>query len=258
MSPAWGQPGSCSPSLAFRGLSHTYPGTTRPAIRGLDLEVGAGARVAIVGPSGAGKTTLAHLVQRFWDPDTGDILVGGTDIRQLDLDDLRRLIGLVSQNTSLFSGTIKENLLMARPSASPSELETACRHAALESTLTELPEGLNTWIGEQGRRLSGGQRQRLSVARTLLQQPAVLILDEPTAQLDGPTASALLRGIFRAFKGTTTLHITHRLADMENYDIIAVLDQGQMVQQGLHSDLVSHDGLYRRLWQAEHAKIAIN
>jgi len=251
--PAWGEHGGRSPTLVFQGLTHTYPGTTRPAISGLDLDVGAGARVALVGPSGAGKTTLAHLVQRFWDPEAGRILVAGTDIKALDLDDLRKSIGLVAQNTSLFSGTIKENLLMARPSASPSELQTACRHAALEATLNELPEGLNTWIGEQGRRLSGGQRQRLSVARTLLQEPAVLILDEPTAQLDGPTASALLQQIFQAFEGTTTLHITHRLVEMENYDTIVVLDQGKMVQKGSHSDLVSQEGLYRRLWDAEHA-----
>ncbi len=251
--PAWSQPGEHSPSLVFRGLSHTYPGTTRPAISGLDLEVGAGARVAVVGPSGAGKTTLAHLVQRFWDPDSGQVLIGGTDIRLSDLDDLRRSIGLVAQNTFLFSGTMAENLRLAQASASNSELETACRHAALESTLSELPKGLDTWIGEQGRRLSGGQRQRLSVAQTLLQKPAVLILDEPTAQLDGPTALGLLQQIFQAFEGTTTLHITHRLVKMERYDTIVVLDQGQMVQQGSHSDLVTRDGLYRRLWETEHS-----
>ncbi len=253
---AWDEPGEQSPSLIFRNLSHTYPGTTRPAISSLNLEVGAGARVAIVGPSGAGKTTLAHLAQRFWDPEAGQVLIGGIDIRQLDLDNLRRSIGLVSQNTSLFCGTIKENLLMAQPSASTSELQAACRHAALESTLSELPEGLDTWIGEQGQRLSGGQRQRLSVARTLLQKPTILILDEPTAQLDGPTASALLQQIFQAFEGTTTLHITHRLVEMENYDAIVVLDKGRMVQQGTHSDLVTRDGLYRRLWEAEHSMLS--
>ncbi len=253
--PAWGEPGGRSPSLIFQGLSHTYPGTTRPALSGLDLEVSAGARVAVVGPSGAGKTTLAHLVQRFWDPEAGRILIGGVNIRQLDLDDLRGSIGLVAQNTFLFSGTVAENLRLARPSAFTSELEAACRHAALESTLAELPEGLDTWIGEQGQRLSGGQRQRLSVARALLQKPAVLILDEPTAQLDGPTASALLQQIFQAFEGTTTLHITHRLVEMENYDTIVVLDQGQMVQQGSHPDLVTRDGLYRRLWEAEHSML---
>ncbi|MEN8163415.1 MAG: thiol reductant ABC exporter subunit CydC, partial [Acidobacteriota bacterium] len=249
--PAWSQPGGHSPSLIFQDLCHIYPGTTQPALNGLNLEIGAGARAAVVGPSGAGKTTLAHLVQRFWDPEAGRILIDHADIREMDLDNLRRSIGLVSQHTFLFSGTVAENLCLAQPSASTWELKNACRHAALESTLAELPEGLDTWIGESGQRLSGGQRQRLSVARALLQKPAVLILDEPTAQLDGPTASILLQQIFQAFEGTTTLHITHRLVMMEHYDIIVVLDQGRMVQHGSHSDLVARDGLYRRLWETE-------
>lgn len=253
--PRWVRPKAQSPSLVFQGLSLTYPEAPYPAITNLDLEIEAGTRVAIVGPSGAGKTTLAHLVQRFWDPGGGRILVDGSDIRQVDLDNLRRSIGLVSQNTFLFSGTIAGNLLLARPSASRGELEAACRTAELESTLAKLPEGLDTWIGELGRRLSGGQRQRLSVARTLLQRPAVLILDEPTAQLDGPTALVLLRHVFQAFEGTTTLHITHRLAMMERYDTIVVLDEGRMVQQGPHSELVKHDGLYRHLWNAEHSML---
>ncbi len=252
ITPAWARPSEQSPSLIFQGLSHTYPDTSRPAVSCLDLEIKGGARTAVVGPSGAGKTTLAHLVQRFWDPEAGRILIGGTDIRQLNLDVLRQSVGLVSQNTSLFSGTLRDNLLMAQPSASSEDLERACRLAALGSTLAELPEGLETWIGEQGRRLSGGQRQRLGIARTLLQRPAVLILDEPTAQLDGPTASVLLQQIFQAFEGTAILHITHRLVLMEHYDTIVVLDQGRVVQQGSHSDLVTNDGLYRRLWEAEH------
>lgn len=256
--PEWVRPGGPSPSLVFQRLSHTYPDTTCPAITDLDLEIKAGARVAVVGPSGAGKTTLAHLIQRFWDPDSGRILIGGLDIKKLDLDDLRRSIGLVSQNTSLFSGTIAENLLLARPSASRGELEAVCRTAELEPTLAALPETLDTWIGEQGQRLSGGQRQRLGIARTLLQGPAILVLDEPTAHLDGPMASTLLTQVFHAFEGTTTVHISHRLMMMETYDDIVVIDGGRSVQQGLHSDLVTRQGLYRRLWEAEHAGLAVS
>ncbi len=244
-----------SPSLIFNGVSHTYENTTRPALKSLDLSVRAGERIAVVGPSGAGKTTLAHLVQRFWDPTAGRILIDGIDIKHLDLDELRRSIGVVSQDTFLFSGTLAENLRLAQPSASRSELETVCRHAALESTINTMPEGLDTWIGEQGHGLSGGQRQRLSVARTLLQQPAILILDEPTAQLDGPTGSQLLHQIFQAFASTTTLHITHRLVEMENYDAIVVLDEGSLVERGTHSDLIECDGLYRRLWETEHSTL---
>lgn len=258
VTPAWVRPGGHSPSLTFQSLFHTYPEASHPAIRDLDLEIEAGARVALVGPSGAGKSTLAHLVQRFWDPDAGRILIDGSDIRQLDLDDLRRSVGLVSQNTSLFSGTIAENLLLAQPSASRDELEAVCLTAALDSTLATLPEGLDTWIGEQGQRLSGGQRQRLGIARTLLQAPAILILDEPTAQLDGPTAATMLTQIFQAFKKTTTLHISHRLVLMETYDAIVVIDDGRVVQRGLHSDLVTRQGLYRRLWAAEHAGLAVS
>lgn len=258
VTPSWVLPGTPSPSLAFRGLSHTYPGAFQPAIKDLNLEIGAGARVALVGPSGAGKSTLAHLVHRFWDPESGRILIDDSDIRHLNLGDLRRSIGLVSQDTSLFAGTIADNLLLARPSASIDELEAVCRTAALDSTLAAFPNGLDTWIGEQGQRLSGGQRQRLGLARTLLQEPAILILDEPTAQLDGPTATTMLAQIFQAFDGTTTLHISHRLVNMETYDAVIVIDGGQVVQQGLHSDLVTQHGLYRRLWDAEHSVLAVS
>jgi thiol reductant ABC exporter CydC subunit len=253
--PSWDQPDQSSHSLIFRGISHTYPGSSRPALSGLDLVLDPGACVGVVGPSGAGKTTLAHLVQRFWDPTAGRILINGINIKNLDLDDLRRSIGVVSQNTFLFSGTLADNLRLALPSASTSQLKTACRHAALERTIAGMPEGLDTWIGEQGQRLSGGQRQRLSVARALLQKPAILILDEPTAQLDGPTGALLLQQVFEVFAATTTLHITHRLVRMEHYDTIFVLDKGRMVQQGTHTDLIGCDGLYRRLWEAEHSML---
>lgn len=251
--PRWTQPGSQSPTLTFERVSHTYPDSSRPAIIDFNCRIKSGDRVAIVGPSGAGKTTLAHLIHRFWDPEAGRILVGGTDVKQMNLDDLRTSTGLVAQDTFLFNGTINENLLMARPDASADEVRLACHRAALTSTLDGFPDGLETWIAEFGQRLSGGQRQRLGVARILLQRPSLLILDEPTAQLDGPTALALLQEIFRAFDGTTTLHITHRLVMMEAYDTIVVLDQGRLVQLGPHATLVTRDGLYRRLWNAEHS-----
>ncbi len=251
--PEWTRPGAPSPSIVFEALTFSYPGTKRPALSGFDLSIPLGARIALVGASGAGKSTLVHLLQRFWDPDEGRVLIDGDDIRTIDLDLLRRSIGVVSQETFLFTGTIAENLLIASSTASREDLEFACRTAALDSISPESETGLDTWIGEGGRRLSGGQRRRVAVARTLVQHPAILVLDEPTAQLDGPTASQLLDEIFRAFERTTTIHITHRLVGMDRYDEIMVIDRGRVVERGRHENLVRSRGPYHRLWSAQHS-----
>ena len=251
--PEWTRPGAPSPSVVIEGLTFRYPGGGRAALSGFELSVPPGARIALVGSSGAGKSTLVHLLQRFWDPDAGRILIDGDDIRFVDLDLLRRSIGVVSQETFLFTGTVAENLLIASSTASREDLESACRTAALDRDSSGPETGLDTWIGEGGRRLSGGERRRVAVARTLVQQPAILVLDEPTAQLDGPTAAQLLNEIFRAFETTTTLHITHRLIQMDRYDEIVVIDRGRVADRGRHEDLVRSDGAYRRLWTAQHS-----
>lgn len=239
------------PPLQCDRVSFRFPSATAPAIDGLTLQIQPGQRLAVVGPSGAGKTTLVHLMMRFWDPDTGSIRIDGADIRKMRLKSLRRSFGVVSQQTHLFHGTISENLRLARPSATDGEIETACRSAAVHGAITEFSLGYDTFIGERGHRLSGGQRQRLAVARMLLQRPAVIVLDESTAHLDTVTAARLLGSVFEAAEGRTLIHITHRLVEMDRYDLVAVLDHGRLVQHAPHHELASQEGLYRRMLQAE-------
>lgn len=224
------------------------------ALQALSFRLVPGGRLALVGPSGAGKSTLVSLLLRFWDYSApsgrGEILLNGVELRQLVQDDVRRLIGVVSQRTELFSGTIADNLRLGRPSASQGELEWAARQAQLHDFIVSLPEGYRTWVGDEGMQLSGGQRQRLAIARLLLQEAPLWILDEPTAHLDPLTERELLRSLERLSVGRTTLWITHRLIGMEQMDEILVLDGGRVVQRGRHAELLA-GGLYRRLWERQ-------
>jgi len=239
------------PALQIRGLEFTYPGSNAPALAGLDLDLPPGRRVAVVGPSGAGKSTLAHLLLRFWDPTAGKILLAGRPVSDYSLDVLRRFVGVLSQRIDLFTGTVRDNLLLASPGADASALDQAASRAELLETIHGLPEGWDTWIGEQGLELSGGQRQRLAIARVLLRDPAILVLDEPTTGLDPLTERDLLRSLHRLMDGRTTILITHRLVAMDKMDDILVLDYGRIVERGTHHELLAKDGLYRQFYEAQ-------
>ena len=206
--------------------------------------------------SGAGKSTLAHLLLRFWDPTRGEIRLAGTRLKDYRLEDLRRTVGVLSQRTSLFSASLRDNVTLARPEATQEELDEAAHRAQLLQTISTLPEGWDTWIGEKGHRLSGGERQRVAIARMLLIDPPLLILDEPTTGLDTVTEKNLWRSLSALAEGRTTILITHRLESMDDMDRILVLDGGRMVESGTHRQLIARDGLYRLFHEAQKAEPA--
>lgn len=233
--------------LVVKGLTARHAGQDRDALAGLDLTLERGRRIAVVGPSGAGKTTLAQVLLRFLDPGAGSYTLAGVDACALDGDDVRRLVGLCAQDAHLFNSSIRENLLLARRDATEDELRDALGRARLLQWADGLPEGLDTLVGEHGARLSGGQRQRLALARALLADFPVLVLDEPAEHLDLRTADALTADLLGATEGRTTLLITHRLAGLEAVDEVVVLDGGQVVQHGPYAELAAVDGPLREM-----------
>ncbi|WEV26595.1 thiol reductant ABC exporter subunit CydD [Streptomyces sp. 71268] len=239
--------------LVVRGLTARYPGQRRPALAGFDLELVAGRRVAVVGPSGSGKTTLAQVLLRFLDPEAGTYTLAGADATGLSGDAVRRLVGLCAQDAHLFDSSLRENLRLARPGASTDELRAALAGARLLDWADGLPDGLDSLVGEHGARLSGGQRQRLALARALLADFPVLVLDEPAEHLDLPTADALTRDLLAATEGRTTVLITHRLAGLDAVDEVLVLDAGRVVQRGTYDELVRAPGPFRRMLERERA-----
>lgn len=231
--------------LTLRGLTARHPGQERDALAGLDLTLERGRRVAVVGPSGSGKTTLAQVLLRFLDPGAGTYTLAGVDARSLDGDDVRRMVGLCAQDAHLFNSSVRENLLLARKGATEADLRDALRRARLLDWVDGLPDGLDTMVGEHGARLSGGQRQRLALARALLADFPVLVLDEPAEHLDLPTADALTADLLAATEGRTTVLVTHRLAGLEAVDEVIVLDAGRVVQRGPFEELRVVDGPLR-------------
>ena len=240
-----------SPDLQFSNLAFTYPNQFTPALREVSFTVPAGKAIAIVGPSGAGKSTIANLLLRFWDYEVGDIILGGRSLKALSPDEVRKQIALVSQNSYFFNTSIRENLRLARRSANQDQIEAVARAAQIQDFIASLPRGYDTLIGEQGLRLSGGERQRLAIARALLKDAPILILDEPTANLDPQTERQVLETLFRVMEDKTSLLITHRLVGLEHFDEILVMDNGRIMERGTHRELRERQGLYRRLWELQ-------
>ncbi|MFD9317933.1 thiol reductant ABC exporter subunit CydD [Streptomyces sp. NPDC060053] len=239
--------------LVLKGLAARHDGQGRDALAGVDLTLTQGRRIAVVGPSGSGKTTLAQVLLRFLDTGAGSYTLGGVDAHALDGDDVRRLVGLCAQDAHLFDSSVRENLLLAKKGASEEELRDALARARLVEWADGLPDGLDTLVGEHGARLSGGQRQRLALARALLADFPVLVLDEPAEHLDLPTADALTEDLLAATEGRTTLLITHRLAGLEAVDEVVVLDEGRVVQRGSYAALTAAEGPLRKMAEREEA-----
>ena len=244
---------SLQPSITFEGVTFSYPGGRGPALEQLSFSVAAGQRVGVVGASGAGKSTISRLLLRFADPTVGRVTIGGHDLRELSLRDLRRLIAVVSQDTYLFHGTIEENLRMGRPEASQAELEAAARSANMHDAIVALPQGYQTVVGERGVRLSGGQRQRIAIARALLRDAPILILDEALSSVDAESEAAIQDALDRLMRGRTTLIFAHRLSSIIGADRILVLDEGRVAESGTHTVLMAGDGVYRRLMAGQAA-----
>lgn len=241
--------------VAFEGVTFSYrPGA--PALRDVSFVVEPGQLCALVGPSGAGKTTVTYLLLRLYDPDEGRVTVDGVDLRDLSLASLAEHVGVVTQEPYLFYGTVRENLLYARPGASQAELEEACRAAQVHEVVASLPQGYDTVIGERGYRLSGGEKQRLAIARAILKNPRILILDEATSSLDSHSERLVQEALENLLAGRTSLVIAHRLSTVLRADRILVLDGGRLVEEGNHAELLRRGGLYARLYREQFADVA--
>lgn len=234
----------------FDGVSFEYR-TGGKVLENLNLEIKAGQTVGIVGATGAGKSSLIKLLMRFYDVTGGRILLDGHDLRHYKINDVVRTVGLVSQDVFLFQGTVAENIRYGTFNATEKEIEQAARLAEAHDFIKELPEGYNTIVGERGQKLSGGQRQRISLARAILKDPPILILDEATSAVDNETEAAIQRSLFRITKNRTTLIIAHRLSTIRHADTIFVLDRGEVVESGKHDELIRTNGLYNQLWMVQ-------
>ena len=240
--------------ICFEGVTFSYGGD-RHVFRELDLGIAPGAKVALVGPSGAGKTTFCNLIPRFYEPQSGRVLLDGVDVREYRLKELRRAVGIVQQDVFLFAGTVFENIAYGKPGASREEVERAARDANAAEFVEALPKGYDTEIGERGVKLSGGQKQRLAIARAFLKNPPVLVLDEATSSLDAKSERAVQEAIARLARGRTTLIIAHRLSTVREADEILVLTEEGLAQRGRHEDLVREAGPYAELYAAQGAGI---
>ncbi len=226
-------------------------------LRDISLEVPAGTRTAIVGETGSGKTTLGYLAARLYDPAGGAVMIDGVDIRELSFDSLAETVGVVSQETYLFHASVRENLRFARPGATDEEIEDAARAAQIHDTIAALPDGYDTVVGERGFRFSGGEKQRIAIARTVLRNPPVLVLDEATSALDVQTERAVEEALVQLAEGRTTIVIAHRLSTVRGADQIVVLDRGEIVERGTHTELLAHRGRYAAMVERDEAPVPV-
>ena len=268
-----GRPDS-APAIDFRHVAFHYPsasevslaslesialpapehaGAAQPVLRDVTFQAPPGQLTALVGPSGAGKTTITHLVSRLYDPDQGAVLIGGQDLRDVTLDSLHDGVGVVTQDAHMFHDTIRANLSYARPEATEADLIAACQAAQIWDLVGALPDGLDTVVGDRGYRLSGGEKQRLAIARLLLKAPSVVVLDEATAHLDSESEAAVQAALKTALTGRTSVVIAHRLSTIREADQILVIDQGQVRERGTHEDLLAAGGLYAELYHTQFA-----
>jgi ABC-type multidrug transport system fused ATPase/permease subunit len=245
-------------SLVVGDLRFRYETEERPALDGISFQLDPGSSLAVVGPSGAGKSTLINLLLRFWDYDEGNIRLGGHELRDYRGEDARRMISVVSQRTHLFNDTIKGNLLLASPDAGDQDLIQAAKLAQIHQFIQSLPLGYDTWTGEGGVRLSGGERQRIAIARALLKDAPILILDEPTANLDALTAREVMKALYGLMEGRTTLIITHRLVGLEEVNQILVMREGRIIERGSHDDLIQAGGFYDRMLKLQTGSEALD
>jgi ATP-binding cassette, subfamily B, bacterial len=268
---------AAAPAIEFDRVSFRYPrasevslaslesialpvpeqdGPAQPVLRDISFTAPAGRLTALVGPSGAGKTTITHLVSRMYDPDQGTVRVGGQDLRDVTLQSLHDAVGVVTQDAHMFHDTVRANLLYARPEATEQDLIAACQAAQIWDLVAGLPDGLNTVVGDRGYRLSGGEKQRLAIARLLLKAPSVVVLDEATAHLDSESEVAVQAALKTALTGRTSLVIAHRLSTIREADQILVIDGGQVRERGTHEELLAAGGLYAELYRTQFARQA--
>jgi ATP-binding cassette subfamily B (MDR/TAP) protein 1 len=234
--------------IEFRNVQFSYP--SRPDViifRDFSLDIPASKTVAIVGGSGSGKSTVVSLIERFYDPSGGEVLLDGTNIRSLNLKWLRGQIGLVNQEPALFATSIKENILYGKPDATEKEIEEACKAANAHTFVSQLPQGYNTQVGERGVQMSGGQKQRIAIARAILKNPTILLLDEATSALDASSEQIVQEALDRVMVGRTTVVVAHRLSTIQNADTIAVVQEGVIVEMGNHAALLEKNGAYTSL-----------
>jgi ATP-binding cassette subfamily B protein len=243
--------GQARGQVEFDQVTFRYGSSDRPALKNVSFKIEPGQLAALVGPSGAGKTTITNLLPRFYDPQLGAVRLDGYDVRDLTLESLGRQVGMVFQDTFLFHASIRDNLLYAKPDATEAEMVAAAKAAYIHDFIASLPEGYDTVVGERGHRLSGGEKQRVAIARVILKDPRVLILDEATSNLDSESEHLIQVALRPLFEGRTSLVIAHRLSTILAADVILVIDHGEVVEQGRHADLLRQSGLYARLYQRQ-------
>jgi ATP-binding cassette subfamily B protein len=233
--------------VQIRGATFAYADGAEPVIADIDLDVPAGRTIAIVGPTGAGKTTLVMLLPRLYDPNEGSVSIDGADLREVDVTSLREEVGLVSDDPFLFSATVRENIAYARPDAPREQIEEAARRADIHDFIEGLPDGYDTIVGERGLTLSGGQRQRIAIARAIVKDPRVLILDDATSSVDASTEAEIKKALRELMRDRTTFIIGHRLSTVALADEIVVLERGRIAARGTHDELLEESGLYREI-----------